>query len=377
MIITIDTRWIRSYKVDGISRVTFNIVKNTLTLDKKNKYQLLFCDAGIKKLIQKELTSSFHNYKFIKTDIQVLSLREVFNFRKFLTSINTEIFYSPFYITFPFSKSFKTIITIYDLIYFFFSKILSKSSLRWRLFYKFLWPTKYLLNKADYVVTSSQNTKKDLIKYFKIASDKIKVIYCGTHADLCEITPKHNINKYHLPNKYILYVGRLDPYKNIAGLIEAYNLLNKSIREKIKLVIVGDKKSPYYPSLRHLVTEYNLEKDVIFTGYIPEQDLPNIYKKALIFTFPSLYEGFGLPVLEAMACGVPVLTSNKSSLLEIAGNAALLVNPKDIEEISRGIETLLMNDKLRNDLIEKGVNQVKKFSWKKSAEKLIKIFEKV
>jgi len=377
MIITIDTRWVRSKKLDGIAQAVLNLVKNILLGDQKNKYQLLFNKAEVKEIIKSYLPPNRHNYKFIQTDIKLISVKEVFALPRFLESINTEVFYSPHYVTWPFSQSYKTILTVHDLIPFILSKNLSKSSLKWRIFYKFSWPTRYLLKKTDYIIADSKATKNDIKKLFKINDAKIKVIYNGVDDSfyLSKLVNSEILDKYNLSSSFILYVGRFDPYKNILGLIKSYHSLNQDIKNKYKLILGGDTKSPYYPQVKNLIQKLNLKENILFTGYISQKDLPAIYKTSSLFVFPSFYEGFGLPVLEAMASGTPVITSNTSSLPEVADYAAFLVDPKNTKEITKAMEEILTNNKLKNELILKGQDQSKKFTWQKSAEKLINIFK--
>ena len=175
-------------------------------------------------------------------------------------------------------------------------------------------------------------------------------------------------------NDYLLYVGTLQPRKNLVRAIEAFGLLKRD--STLKFVIAG-KKGWLYDEIFEKVKELNLENEVIFTGYVPDEDLPELYKNAKAFIFVSLYEGFGLPVLEAMSYGIPVLTSNTSSLPEVAGDAALLVDPENTEEIAKGMERLLTDEKLRQQLISKGKEQIKKFSWEKAAKETLQVLEEV
>ena len=180
--------------------------------------------------------------------------------------------------------------------------------------------------------------------------------------------------KYNLPQKYILYLGTIEPRKNIERIVKAFKKYKKEVSDDLKLVIVG-KKGWKYDNIMKLIE--SMETDIIITGYIDEDDKIPIYKLAQIFVFPSLYEGFGMPILEAMAAGTPVITSNISSMPEVAGEAGILVDPFNEDEIFEAYRKILSDKELRREMIQKGLEQAKKFEWKKSVEILEKIYEKM
>jgi glycosyltransferase involved in cell wall biosynthesis len=232
------------------------------------------------------------------------------------------------------------------------------------------------LKNVDMIITVSKSTKKDVIKCLKFPEEKIKVIYNGVDE---RFKPLKNYNdvlhKYNINPPYILYIGTLEPRKNIPALIKAfYKLKKRGIRHK--LVIVG-KKGWKYKQIFRVVEDLNLRRDVVFTGYVSYNDLPKFYSAADLFVYPSLYEGFGLPPLEAMACGCPVITSNVSSLPEVVGDAGFIVDPSDIGGLSRTIKELLANDSLRENVIRKGLKRIKEFSWEKTAKESLKVYKEV
>ncbi len=227
-------------------------------------------------------------------------------------------------------------------------------------------------------IAISANTKQDAVKWFKVDPNKIKVIYGAASSRYCLIKNTEQINKiltkHQLPNKFILTVGTLEPRKNHKRLIEAYNhLINYRNLADFKLVMVG-KKGWYYDEIFAKVKQLKLEKKVIFTDYLPDDDLPYLYNAATCFVYPSLYEGFGLPVIEAMACGCPVITSNISSLPEVVGEAAILVNPYNSDEIARALAEVLTNSSLRYKLRRDGLKQAQKFSWARTATEILDLF---
>jgi glycosyltransferase involved in cell wall biosynthesis len=226
------------------------------------------------------------------------------------------------------------------------------------------------------IISISHHTKYDMLKHFKIPEDKIKVIHLA--ANECYKPLKedeiYKINeKYSLNHPYILYVGGLEPKKNIPTLLKAFYKLKKHDVNH-KLVITGEKRWNY-KSIFETIDKLNLQKEVIFTGYIPDEDLPALYNAADLFVYPSLYEGFGLPPLEAMACGTPVITSNTSSLPEVVGDAGIMVNPYDIDELTNKMYKVLTNEGLTEELSKKGLERAKLFSWKKCAEETLNTYK--
>ncbi|AEK19266.1 glycosyl transferase group 1 [Methanococcus maripaludis X1] len=267
----------------------------------------------------------------------------------------------------------KKIVTIYDIMAFKFPKVSDPvTRFRYRiLLYK-------TLKSSDKIITISNHTKLDLMNYFKIPEDKIKVIYLAANQTYKKLG-KNEINeilkKYDLNNPFILYVGGLAPNKNIERLLESYNIIkNKEISQK--LILTGVKRHNSTSALK-TIKKLNLQNDVIFTGYVPDEDLPGLYNAADLFVYPSLYEGFGLPPLEAMQCGTPVITSNTSSLPEVVGDAGIMINPYDVDELANKMYEVLTNEKLRKEMSKKGLERAKLFSWKKCAEEHLKVYEEV
>ncbi len=177
--------------------------------------------------------------------------------------------------------------------------------------------------------------------------------------------------RYGLGN-YLLYIGDMRPYKNLERSLEAFARLNLT---DLSFVIGGKKDPHFYPGIEKKVDRLLLKDKVIFLGYVPEEDLPHLYSEAAAFVFPSLYEGFGLPPLEAMACGCPVVASNAGSLPEVCGDAVRYVDPYDVESIARGIHEVLTDEVMRQNLRAKGLERAKLFSWERAAKEHLKIFE--
>jgi glycosyltransferase involved in cell wall biosynthesis len=267
----------------------------------------------------------------------------------------------------------KYIITIHDLTPFITPK---ESKFGRPLIYKLFFPR--TLKTADKIIADSNSTKQDLIRYFNIPEEKIKVILLAADEKFKPLN-KEEIDEfkqeYNLNFPFILYVGTLEARKNILTLIRAwYKLKKKGINHK--LVITG-KKGWKYKELFGTIDNLNLQNDIIFTGYVPEEDLPALYNAAELFVYPSIYEGFGLPPLESMACGTPVITSNTSSLPEVVGDAGIMVDPYDVDGLADAMYEVLSIDGLREDMIKKGLERAKMFSWKKCAMETLKVYEGV
>jgi glycosyltransferase involved in cell wall biosynthesis len=241
---------------------------------------------------------------------------------------------------------------------------------------------KSYLNKMNSIIVFSDNTKNDIIEILKIPEYKIKVIYLGVGERYKKI---HDINsikeilgKYAIDFPYILSVGTLEPRKNFVRLIKAFHRLMKdyALKGLYKLVIVGVKGWSCEDIFKK-VEELELKNDVIFTGFVPDEDLPFLMNGACLFVYPSLYEGFGLPPLEALACGVPVITSNNSSLPEVVGEAAIMIDPYDVDEIAHAMHNVLTKETQNKILVRKGLERAKKFSWSETARKTLEVYEEV
>jgi glycosyltransferase involved in cell wall biosynthesis len=231
------------------------------------------------------------------------------------------------------------------------------------------------IQKAEHVIVVSENTKKDLIKYLKIPEEKITVIYNGVDHEVFQPN-SHKV----LPFPYILYVGSERQRKNLERLLEAFALLKKSSDfADLKFIKIGGpgRSDAFRQATLRKIKELGLDGEVIFIDQITDDQLVEYYSSAKVLVYPSLYEGFGLPVIEAMACGCPVITSNVSSLPEVAGKAAFLTNPYDVREICGAIARLLTDDKLRSELVTKGKERSNAFSWVKTADETMKLYHRV
>lgn len=271
----------------------------------------------------------------------------------------------------------KAVTFIYDMVYKVYPDTVSKKTMDM---------LNYNINvtckRADHIITISEFSKSEIIKYLDIPSDKISVMPCGVDLNIYrpDYTSKEvefTIEKYNINDEYILYLGTLEPRKNIERLIEAYNLLKKSYARKVPKLVIAGKKGWMYDKIFHLVEELQLKSDVIFTGYVNSEDIPMLFQGAKLFVFPSIYEGFGMPPLEAMACGTPVMVSNQASIPEVVGEAGYYINPYNVNDICDAMKTLIESNELRMRLREKGLLRAKNFTWNSSVIRLMDIYNKI
>ena len=288
-------------------------------------------------------------------------------------------YFDPFFLTLPFRKIKPTIVTVHDLIPFRFPQFFPKGikgELKWQI-------QKILLKKSDAIITDSYSSREDIIKYASIDEKKIQVIYLGVGKEFKAIKSGEKLeeikNRLKLPDEFILHVGDVNYNKNIKGLIKAFNII-KSQYPSLNLVLIGKgfvNPSPQLSEIIQLINSFELTDKVYFTGGFSTGDLVGIYNLAKIYIQPSFAEGFGLPVLEAMTCGCPVVTSDNTSLKEIVGNASVLINPHDVDDIAGGITEILSDKQKRDKLITEGIARSKLFSWEKCAEETIEVYMSV
>lgn len=331
---------------------------------------------GNKNSIEKSLGPQ-STVRFIHSNLKIYSIAELL-IMPFLIP-KCDVFWSPHYNSpiFP-TRAGKTLLTIPDLAHISMADFMGFSLLM-KIYSHFL--IYFGLFKSNYVTTISEFSKNEILKYSDIRN-KIKVISLGV--DLSKFTFKNPIDnfdsistKYNIPIDYILFVGNVKPHKNLKNLIYAFEEIIKSNSE-IHLVIIG-KKDGFITGDTELFDYINknkkLESKIKFTGYVEDQDLPLIYRHSKIFAFPSLYEGFGFPPLEAMASGCPVIASTAASIPEICGDAVLYFDPLDPKQIANSITLFLESEILRNEYVIKGLNHVEKYNWEDSGKEFLKVIE--
>jgi glycosyltransferase involved in cell wall biosynthesis len=370
MRIAIDIRKINEF---GVGTYIWNLVRNLAGIDERNDYLLVgsqrnFHELGplppnFKQLYQPEENGLWRDNISIPFDLH----------RQRLDVVHIPHHEAPF-----FTPS-KLVVTIHDCVHLLFPQEDSSNFGNYRSYLQ----TKRVVHAAQHVLAVSRSTKDDLINIFELPDSKISVVhnalderFAFTH------TPgerKQVLERYQLKDPFVLYSGKIRPHKNVHRLIEAFVVLKNELGDSdryrnLKLIIIGDELSKHQ-YLRLTVIRSGAQQDVRFFGFVPYPILRVFYQSAELFAFPSLYEGFGLPPLEAMANRAPVLASNTSSLPEVLEDAALLVNPENVFDIARGMKLILSDDVVRQRLIQKGLEQVAKFSWKLAAEKVLERYQ--
>jgi glycosyltransferase involved in cell wall biosynthesis len=241
------------------------------------------------------------------------------------------------------------------------------------------------LRRAAQVLTVSEATKRDAVKHLGLAPEKIEVVPDAVDQELAQpVTDEERhrtLTRYQIHDPFVLYAGRIQVHKNVPRLIEAFGVVKAELENhpkyrNLRLIVIGDELSNF-PEVRHAVMRTRIQHWVRFLGFVPLETLRVFYESAVAFLFPSLHEGFGLPPLEAMSQGTPVVTSSVSALPEAVGNAAVLVNPENVFDIARGLRQVLLDDEFREELVRRGYKQVQRFSWDRSAQKVLQVYRRV
>jgi glycosyltransferase involved in cell wall biosynthesis len=370
--IAIDIRNISDF---GVGTYIRNIVRTMLRLDHTNEYFLIGDPDRVSEI--GELPPNFHPIPFGER-----TASGYMQFRRILRQNACDLVHIPHLVSTPQYLPCKYVVTVHDLLDYMYRAYKESSMRRAVHFYC----TKRVLSRAARIFAVSNFTKNDIERIFKIPSSSIEVVYNAiderfrrghaTEADRQFIAERYQVNY-----PFILYAGRISPHKNVVRIIEAFSALKTELEKEdrlgdLKLIIIGDEISSH-PDLRRTVIRSGVENDVRFLGFVPIDVLRIFYDAAKVFVFPSLYEGFGLPPLEAMAHGTPVVTSNTSSLPEVVGNAAVLVNPENIFELMRALHRVLVDHSLRERLKQRGYEQAARYSWEGSVERILHVYREV
>lgn len=280
----------------------------------------------------------------------------------------------------PFGVKGKKVVTVHDLAFREYPE-----TVRGRTMLMLKRHLKRSIRRADAVVVVSEFTKQEILKYYDVAEETVHVVPNGIdrsqyHTGYGEEQICRVKKKYGIENEYFLYLGTIEPRKNLSNLLRAYRIFCDRMRDEKKTVpglVLAGGKGWMYEDIFHTAEKNFSEDEVLFTGYVDEEDKAPLMSGASVFCFPSLYEGFGMPPLEAMACGTPVLTSDSSSLAEVTRDAAFHINPYDIDAIAEAMNRLYQEEELRQQLRSRGLEQAKKYSWDNAVEKLWKVYETV
>src|SRR5271167_3714609 len=361
----------------GVGTYIRNVVRTLARLDRDSKYFLIGSPAKVAEC--GALPPNFHAVALDGSDD---SIKGNLAFRAIVKRLGCDVVHIPHLFWIPRGLSCPYVLTVHDLLEHMYGSRNASSTRRNLHFYL----TRRVLRKAARVIAVSQFTKNEIEKLLAIPNARIEVVYNAIderflhgHATAAE---RELIAQRYLVNyPFILYAGAIRPHKNVVRIIEAFSALKSELQKEqmypdLKLIIIGDDLSSH-PRLRRTVVRSGVQHDVRFLGFVPIEVLRIFYDEAKIFVFPSLYEGFGLPPLEAMAHGTPVVTSNTSSLPEVVGNAAVLVNPENVFEIMRALHRVLMDKPLRDRMKERGYQQAAKFSWEKSVRRMLDAYGQV
>ncbi len=374
MKIGIDARWIFP-RISGIGAYSRRLIENLARIDKENQYFIFSNNPG---LIEKYNLVSAPNFSLVEFSRSANSPVNQFLLPLQCQRLGLEVYHSPHFFTSTRLSS-KLVVTIHDLIPLCFPHFTPRAKK-----VKFLGLFKYILQrvsrKADKIITISEHSKKDLVDALEVREDKIEVIYNGVSSVYRPI-PSESVKKrlggvVPESSQVFLFVGRFDPYKNIVGLIKSFNDLKQEGNPELKLVIVGEEDARY-PEAPRLVKDLGLEKEVILTGYLEEEELVYWYNRAAAFILPTFYEGFGLPIVEAFACGCPVITSNVASVPEVAGDAAILIEPGSQTALTEAMRRILRDALLKENLRQKGLARAQLFSWEKTAKGVLEVYKRL
>jgi glycosyltransferase involved in cell wall biosynthesis len=365
--IGIDARKLHDF---GIGTYIRNLLRQLARMDCQTEFVILCRPED-----RETLAALGENFRAVVQTAENYSVSEQVRVPLALAREGVTLFHAPHYVLPPLVRC-KAVVTIHDCIHLMFPQYLPN-----RFAYAYARTSiRLAARRATRILTVSESSKRDILRFVDTKPEKIDVIY-NAYDDRFAIDPREEDvvrvrERYQLESEFVLYAGNVKPHKNLERLIEAFHLVRNRGLDHLKLVLIGDEISKY-TALRRAVHHHQLHKYVRFLGYLPEVTLAVMYRLAGVFVFPSLYEGFGLPPLEAMASGTPVVTSNVSSLPEVAGDAAILVDPYDPRAIADGIYRVLTDEHLRRDLRRKGVARAGMFSWEQSVRRVRAIYDEV
>lgn len=368
MKIGIDARGANWYSGTGIGTYTQQILKYMLKFDTFNEYYLYWCGTNYVDIAKQDnvtisISSKKHHRFFEEYFVpQNLKAREI------------DIYHVPQNgIGLPSKKSAIYLSTIHDLIPYIMPETVGRGYLK-----RFISQMPQIIQNSDMIITVSEFSKRDIIRIFDVEEDKVKVTPLAADEyfkPMDKETAKEYLKiKYNIEGEFLLYLGGFSPRKNVKSILVAFSRIHKNLSKDNKVVIIGPSKDDH-SYLIGLCDSLGIKDKVIFTGYVPYEDLPYFYNSCSVFVYPSLYEGFGLPPLEAMSCRAPVITSNVSSIPEVVGDGAVLINPFDTEELVGAMEKVIEDDNIRNDIAERGYIRSKEFSWSKTAAMTLNVYE--
>ena len=371
MKIAIDIRTINKPR-SGVGYYVTNLIQKLQDIDEDNQYCLISNNGEYENTFRAQ--ANFENHRtWVSNENHLFGdFWESFYLPRLLEKKNVSVFHGPAFMVPLIKRNMATVVTIHDIVSFIMPDTIP---MKYAFYMRNL--IKLVSRKADRIISVSHSTKKDLIAWLGVPEEKITVVHQAVSETFY---PAENGDggaqirrRFGIHGRYMLFVGNLEPRKNLSRLMEAFAMARERLGGPIQLVICG-KKGWLCSGILKTYERIRRGDDILITNYVNEQDLLGLYQNAEMFVFPSRYEGFGLPALEAMACGAPVITSNVSSLPEITGGAAMLINPSDVGEISEAMVKLANCASLRSELKEKGFRQAKLFSWAKTARETLDVY---
>ncbi|MEI6887717.1 MAG: glycosyltransferase family 4 protein [Bacteroidales bacterium] len=362
-------------KKHGMDMVALELVRSLQAIDKSNEYVVFV------KQDEDVCLRSGNNFEIIELKSAAYPFWEQYILPAAAKKANCELLHCTSN-TAPLSTSIPLVVTLHDIIYMEKLSLLSKGFSSYQkfgnLYRRLVVPG--VVKNCRKLITVSEFEKQRIVDFFGIDRDKVVAIYNGVSEHFRPVTNPETLaavrNKYHLPERFFFFFGNTDPKKNTRGVLKALSLFLKQSDEKIPLVMLDFDRE----ALARLIAETGdpeLKNHIILTGYVPNSELPGIYSLSTIFLYPSLRESFGIPMLEAMACGTPVITSNTSSMPEVAGDAALFCDPFRPEELTEAMFRLLSDHNLRSGLVAAGLEQARKFTWKNMAQGVLQIYNEI
>ena len=380
MIIGVDARVLARSNRTGIEEYAINLLSRLLSLGKEHRFKF-FLNAFRQTPLNFDW-AGWENAEIKKFRVPNRfifdPMSRIFDVPKIDSLIGgADVFFSPHFLLAPVSKKCLKVAAFHDLSFEYFPEFFSPQKRFWH----------WTLNPAgtarmcDRIIAVSLSTKADLIDLYKVSEDKIEVIYSGVGEEFKKINLAERQRsvlkkRYNLPEKFILYFGTIEPRKNIAGLIKAYEVFRQKNPDADYSLVVAGSRGWLWKDILKRANLSPFREDIKFAGFVRPADKAYLYNLASLFVYPSFFEGFGFPPLEAMACGAPVICSNNSSFLETAGNAALLIDPCNPEEIAWAIQEMLGDERLKNKYIERGKENIKRFSWDKCARETLDFLTK-
>lgn len=364
--------WMIDKKRTGVNNYLYNLIKNMISNGKADEISLIHYERSDDPI--------YSQINDILIPEKPLKLTSALGIPQAVKNADIDVLHIPVHwynqITpFVLNRNIKKVLTVHDLTPILFPEMHTReTNMTWRSSLKFI------KNRTSVMICVSESTKNDCIKLLNIPEKRLRVIPLSADEQYKPLKNKKQIHdelkqEYNIDFPFILFVGTLEKRKNVPTLLKSFYKLKKSKVEH-KLVVVGG-KGWKYTKIFDLIEELNLKNEVIFTDYVSDEYLVKLYNAADLFVYPSLYEGFGLPPLEAMACGCPVITSNTSSLPEVVGDAGIMINPNDIDGLTESMLKILTDNQLREEMSRKSLERAKIFSWKKTAKETWKVYEDV